>query len=225
MQLALETFHKRHPTVSLLLNVTRHPYSFNGDRRSPNTDIPEGQEKTWHEGLLGYCGGDTRVRDQAEESMRMLAKRAGISNIDYGVQTNWQPINSQRMLLWASRFGKAELFMSALSRRHFQERKSASHRNTLLEAAEEATLDVDAARAFLDTDELVADVWRSYGSTIHDKGIHAIPFFVFNSPLTDGGPFRSGSGRPVVVNGSGDEATFLDIFERFLVDCERAAAL
>lgn len=211
--------------MSLLLNVTRHPYSFNGDRRTSRTEIPEGQEATWHEGLLGYCGGDAQRRDEAEESMRMLARRAGISNIDYGVQTNWQPINSQRMLLWAARFGKAERFMSALSRRHFQERKSASHRATLLEAAEEATLDVNAARVFLETNELEAEVWRSYGSTIDEKGIHAIPFFVFNSPLTDGGPFRSGSGKPIIVNGSGDEATFLDIFERLLSDCERAAAL
>mmetsp|Transcript_85333 Transcript_85333/g.198394 ORF Transcript_85333/g.198394 Transcript_85333/m.198394 type:complete len:213 (-) Transcript_85333:162-800(-) len=212
-----------------MLNVTRHPYSFIGDNRTEGGSLqgfgtPEGQEKTWHESLLGYCGGSESVRREAEETMRQLGRRAGIE-LDYGVQTNWQPVDSQRLMLWAGRFGKQEKYMSALARLHFEECTSASHRATLLRAAEASGLDVDAARAFLDTDELRAEVWRSYGETIHEKGIHAIPYFVFNSPLTDGGPFRSGNGKPVIINGSGDEQVFLDVFEQFLRDVEKKGCL
>lgn len=156
--------------------------------------------------------------------MRELGERAGI-RLDYNVQTNWQPVDSHRAMLWARQFGKAENYMSALARKHFEERTSASHRATILAAAEEAGLDREALQAFLDTDELRDEVWRSYGSTIKEKGIHAIPYFVFNSPLSDGGPFRSGKGRPVIINGSGDEAQFLEVFEHLFAQVHRAGNL
>jgi len=204
------------------MDVTRYPYSFRGD--SSQAAIPEGHEPTWHDSLLGYVGGDPAAREAAEAQMRELGERAGI-RLDYNVQTNWQPVDSQRAMLWARQFGKAENYMSALARKHFEERTSASHRSTILAAAEEAGLDRDALQAFLDTDELRDEVWRSYGSTIKEKGIHAIPYFVFNSPLSDGGPFRSGKGRPVIINGSGDEAQFLEVFEQLFAQVHRAGDL
>jgi predicted DsbA family dithiol-disulfide isomerase len=206
------------------MNVKRYPYSFQGDNPSGGVGRTEGNERTWHESLLGYCGGDPKTRDNAEETMRQLGRRAGIE-LDYNVKTNWQPIDSQRLMIWARQFGKAEKYMSALARRHFEERNSASHRTTLLDAAEEAGLDVVAAREFLDTDELRQEVWKSYGDTIHEKGIRAIPYFVFNSTLTNGGPFRDGPGKPIVVNGSGDEQEFLSIFEQLFREVERGGAL
>ena len=177
MQLGLNMFHERHPDCGLLLNVTRHPYSFNGDSRRGSLaghGTKEGNEPTWHDSLLGYCGGDAARRDAAEDGMRTLGRRAGIE-LDYGVQTNWQPIDSQRSMLWARRFGLAEEFMDHLGHRHFEQRKSASHRATLLDAAAASGLDASALGAFLDSDELVADVWTSYGSTIHEKGINQRP--------------------------------------------------
>lgn len=204
------------------MDVTRHPYSFRGD--SKQAPIPEGKEETWHDDLLNYVGGDPDVRAAFQAQMRELGERAGI-HLDYNVQTNWQPVDSQRAMLWARQFGKAEKYMSALARKHFEERTSASHRSTILSAAEEAGLDVDALRAFLDTDELRETVWRSYGSTIKEKGIHAIPYFLFNSPLEDGGPFRSGNGEPVIINGSGDQDQFLEVFEQLYSQATRAGNL
>jgi len=206
------------------MNVTRHPYSFQGDNPKGGVGRPEGTEELWHDSLVGYCGGDTKKRDNAEEMMRKLGRRAGIE-LDYNVPANWQPIDSQRLMLWARRFGKAEAYMSSLAQRHFEQRQSASHRATILKAADDAGLDVEAARKFLDTDELRAEVWTSYGDTIHEKGIHSIPYFVFNSPLTSGGPFRSGKGEPVIVNGSGDEQQFLGVFEQLYRDVVRKGAL
>ena len=217
MQLGLNMFHERHPDVGLLLNVTRHPYSFNGDSRRGSLaghGTKEGNEPTWHDSLLGYCGGDAARRDAAEDGMRMLGRRAGIE-LDYGVQTNWQPIDSQRSMLWARRFGLAEEFMDHLGHRHFEQRKSASHRATLLDAAAASGLDASALGAFLDSDELVADVWTSYGSTIHEKGINAIPYFVFG-PVGMRSPFRSGPRAATTVNGSGNPDEFLQVFEDLL---------
>ena len=92
--------------------MTRRPYSFNGDRTTvpdgpglAGAGTPEGEEPTWHESLLGYCGGDAAARDAAEASMREIGRLAGVA-LDYGVQTNWQPVDSQRVMLWAARFGE-----------------------------------------------------------------------------------------------------------------------
>lgn len=158
----------------------------------------------------------------------MQGREAGIE-FDFSVRTHWQPIESQRLLRWAGRNGKQEDFMSSLNRRHFEQGAtgaSASERATLLSAAEEVGLDVDAARSFLETDELVADVWKSYGDTIHGKGIHSIPLFVFSMPQLGlvGGPLRPGPGTPFVLNGSMDCPTFLRTFEAALTRLVEAQA-
>jgi len=143
--------------------------------------------------------------------MYQLGKRAGVE-INYDVQTNWQPVDSQRLMLWTARYGKQEEFMDVLGNSHFEKQQSASHRSTLLGAVEQVGLDQAEAERFLETDELKDYVWQSYGSTIHEKGIHSIPFFVFNGPKTNGGPFRSGENTASIVRGSGDPETFMEVF-------------
>jgi predicted DsbA family dithiol-disulfide isomerase len=99
-------------------------------------------------------GNDPRRRQDAEAAMQHQAAAAGIT-FDYDVLAQWQPVESQRILLWAGRFGLQEEFITAMNYRHFQRKQSASSRPTLLAAAEEVGLDVAAATAFLDSDELV----------------------------------------------------------------------
>ena len=218
---ALERFHTAHPNLALAVNVTRHPYSFIGDSKQSSASLDGYNVKvpksTWHDSLLGYMGNDPKRRDDAEQSMAKLGRQAGIS-FDYNVLTQWQPIESQRLLLWAGKHGLAEEFMTNLNHRHFEHQESASMRATLLNAAEEVGLDRRDANAFLDTKEYEEDVWQSYGSTIHEKGIHSIPMFVYHVPVLNisGGPFRARgvSGRePYVVRGSMSEDYFFKLFE------------
>ena len=176
--------------------------------------------ETWHDALLGYMGGDPVARAHAEAGMREQGKAAGIS-FDYNVLAQWQPIDSQRMLLWAGRYGLQEEVMSALNKRHFEQRQSASDRKTLLAAAVEVGLDEDAASAFLSTNELEDVVWRSYGRTIRELNIHSIPLFALSVPSINavGGPFREpGEGEAFVVRGSMDDDYFLQLFEVILRD-------
>jgi len=183
----------------------------------------EGQEKTWHKALVATAGDEQNAK-MAEAGMVHLAQRAGIPTLQYGVQTCWQPLNSQRMLLWAARQGSAEEYMRALGRKHFEEARSASHTWNVLDAAEEAGLDRAKAQAFIESDELLVDVWKSYGTTIREKGIHAIPYFVFNSPVSDAGLFRTGRGTPHEVQGSAGEEEFLNVFECILAEVDRVAS-
>lgn len=220
MSAALDRLAGERPDVAVSLDVTRHPYSFLGDA-APGTSKGL-RPGTWHESLLQYVGGDPAAREHIEAAMKGLAERAG-TTLDYGVYTQWQPVESQRLLLWAARTGKQEDFMSALSRMHFTEKKSASERATLLLAAEEAGLDPAETAAFLDTDELEAEVWASYGATVRDHGIHSIPVFIFHQDgpalVTEGGPFRC---PPVPAaathNGSGSPEQFYAILKSMMED-------
>lgn len=225
---ALEAFHDKHPDSALELNVTRHPYSFIGDSRGPSgpgglAGAGGALKETWHDALLGYMNNDPNARDAVERGMYEQGMSAGIT-FDYNVLAQWQPIDSQRLLQWAGRFGKQEEFMSALNKRHFEQRQSASDRTTLLAAAKEVGLDTDAAKAFLETDELEADVWESYGRTIREKRIHSIPLFSLSVPSIGavGGPFRApGPSEAYVVRGSMDKDYFLALLELIRRDVER----
>ena len=127
--------------------------------------------KTWHDGLLGYVQGDPQRRDEAERGLQMQGGAAGIT-FDFSVRCDWQPIYSQRMLWWAGRYGLQEAYMTNLNKRHFQrgsEGESASMRKTVLAAAQEAGLNVEKAAAFLYTDELKDEVWKSVSRPRHSS--------------------------------------------------------
>ena len=88
--------------------------------------------------------------------MKTAGRPLGIE-FDYNVFINRQPIDSQRMLLYAARHGKQEEYVSALSRRHFTQGssgESASKKPTVLAAAVEAGLHREEALAFLESSEV-----------------------------------------------------------------------
>jgi predicted DsbA family dithiol-disulfide isomerase len=233
---AVERFHDLHPEIALSVNVTRHPYSFVGDRapqemRQGELDgIATSEEslRTFGEQMAGRFGPPPQTEEARRERMRpflQLGAAAGIS-FDLEVRAQYQPVESQRLLLWAGRFGLQEPFMSAINKLHFEERRSASVRSTLLAAVEEVGLDADAAAAFLETYELEDEVWRSYGATIREAGIRAIPLFAFSVPALGavGGPFRAaGPFEAYVVRGSSGEDHFLQLFELIARDAAAGA--
>lgn len=205
----MRRFNEKHASVvALAVDVWRRPYSFLGDS-------PEGRGRirntTWHESLIDYTDGTETSALRFERSLNALGARNDVT-FDFDVKTHWQPVESQRAQLWASRFGKAELFMDRLGMAHFTQKRSASDRQTLLACASEIGLDADALDAFLRTDELREEVWRSYGETIREMGIGSIPLFLF-SLEPNGGPFRDNAGRTFAHGGSGSADDFLEVFE------------
>ena len=107
--------------------------------------------------------------------------------------------------------------MHRLSNRHFQQGsqgESASKRPTLLAAAQEAGLDAQTVTAFLDSDELHDEVWRSYGE-MPRKGITGIPLFCFSIPEVGlySGPFRDAT-ADATINGSANRAQFRHLLEQ-----------
>ena len=264
MLAAIEAFHAEHPKLALEINVTRHPYSFVGDRSAQSqrrgeldgVGTPDGELRTFAEQMDGrFPAAAPRPGQSAEEARRErmrpfleLGAAAGIG-FDLDVVAQYQPIESQRLLLWAGRFGKQEEYMSALNRLHFERRSSASVRATVLAAAAAVELDVAEAEAFLRTDELEAEVWQACachadsnprkprpphhvlrappdGETIRSAGIRSIPLFALSVPSigAEGGPFRqAGAYEAYVVRGSSDAAHFLSLLELIARDAAAGA--
>lgn len=202
MKRAIDKFHQLHPATKLELDVTRHPYSFSGARKT-SPDI-----HTWREGLHnGGWGGEAAVR-----SISHAGKEAGIT-FEFAVPTHYQPVDSQRLLKWAARQGMQEDLVDAMGHQYFERCKGVVHREALLQAVDEAGLDVKAAAAFLDTDELSNVVWQSYGDTLK-RGIHSIPQFSFSHAADSEG---------ITVSGSGNMQMFLNVFEQIFVDTATSA--
>jgi len=160
--------------------------------------------------------------ETATRSLGSLGEGAGI-RFRFDVDFGWHPVESQRALAWAGRFGRQEEYVDVLARMHFEEADSVNHRATLTAAAAEVGLDAAALGAFLDTAEGEREVWESYRDTTGKHGIHSIPYFVFNGETTSGGPFRGGSGGHT-VNGSASVGEFRAIFDRILREGWRADA-
>ena len=225
---AMAAFHEAHPTVALELRVTRHPFSFISDYDGDALDrMTLKREGTWKDRLLDYTGGNEHARDAAMAGMKQAGCAVGI-DFDYSCYINRQPVDSQRMLLYAARQGKQEAYVTALSKRHFTQGhkgESASTRPTVLAAAEEAGIGRVEAAAFYDSDELRDVVWRSYGE-MPKKGISAIPLFVFNVPEIglEGGPLRPDARgtTPPIVNGSMQIPLFVDIFTQLWAAVEQS---
>ena len=159
-------FNEKHSSaVALAVDVWRRPYSFLGD-------APEGRGRlrntTWHESLIDYTDGTEHSARRFERGLNALGARNDVT-FDFGVRTHWQPVESQRAQLWASRFGKAELFMDALGTKHFSQRQSASDRQTLLTCAAEVGLDADALDAFLRADDLRDEVWATGDARVAER--------------------------------------------------------
>jgi len=184
---------------------------------------PTDSLRTFSEQMAGRFGPPPKTDEERRAKMAPFLRSGQAAGIafDLEVKAQYQPVESQRLLLWAGRYGLQEPFMSALNTMHFERRQSASERMTLLAAAAEVGLDTSAAEAFLDSDELYDEVWRSYGSTIREAGIRAIPLFAFSVPELGavGGPFRDpGPYEAYVVRGSSGEESFLELFELMLRD-------
>jgi len=130
---------------------------------------------------------------------------------DMDVDFEWQPVDSQRLLLWAGQWGKQELVARALFRFHFEEQRSLTSRSTLVAAARSAGIGEAAGAAFLDGPLLRAEVLDGYDRHMR-CGIRWPPFLVLNGPGGSGGPFRDGSKDCLVVRGSAE--AFADAFER-----------
>lgn len=229
MQQAIDLFHARHPDIRLEINVSRQPYSWAGDATDDDLQgrFLQFSNKKNADGVSFQQEREARGNEEVDFiPLDVLGEQAGIS-YKHGVEMVWQPVDSQRILLWAGRFGKQEEVADEIGKLHFEEVRHNNDRSTLLAACERVGLDVDAAEAFLDTDEMVDRVWWSYGTTIRYYGIKEIPCYVLNR-IGVPGPFSgffdaATSPAPYILYGATEPDDVMDALELIREEWEGGA--
>ena len=91
--------------MTLAVDVTRHPFSFDPDAKS-------GVFGSWQDMLHG-----SPWEDNVQGHHSRLDKQGAAAGIkfQYDVAFDFHPIDSQRLVLWAARFGKQEELVEAMS--------------------------------------------------------------------------------------------------------------
>ena len=144
MQQAIDLFHERHPDILLEIDVTRQPYSWAGDAADDDLQgrfVQFSNQKN-DDGVSFQQEREARGNDDVEFiPLDVLGEQAGIK-YKHGVEMVWQPVDSQRILLWAGRFGKQEEVADELGKLHFEEIRHNNDRETLLAAVDRCGLDV-----------------------------------------------------------------------------------
>ena len=126
-----------------------------------NPDMPaEGEERTAH--IARKYGRTIEQSKDVQGQMRAAAEQAGVS-LDYEgpdpapEAMMWNTFAAHRLLTWALESEGAEAqtrLKLALFEAHFNQRRRIGEREVLLDIAEEAGLDREAAAAALDDEEL-----------------------------------------------------------------------
>lgn len=152
--------------MTLAVDVTRHPFSFDPDAKS-------GVFGSWQDMLHG-----TPWEDNVQGHHSRLDKQGAAAGIkfQYDVAFDFHPIDSQRLVLWAARFGKQEELVEAMSANHFTRQASVNEQAALLKAVHDVGLDPAAAAEMLDSEELTEEVWvRTRGVSRPSSTVAARP--------------------------------------------------
>lgn len=154
-----------------------------------NPDLPPEGEEISHYAARKY-GARAEELAARQDMIRERAAKVGLS---FGGRTRvWNTFDAHRLLHWAKREGKALALKHALLAAYHTRGENPAAPDVLLRAATEAGLDVDRARAVIDSDEYASDVheavrhWQSLG-------INSVPTIIIDDRYVIEG------GQPVEV--------------------------
>jgi len=115
--------------------------------------------------------------DQLAKNRAVLRERGAAVGFAFGDRPRvWNTFDSHRLLHWAGLEpgeGQSKLKHALLEAYHSRA-ENPSDRNVLLQSVEKAGLDVERARAILDSDEYAAEV-RARERHWQELGIHSVP--------------------------------------------------
>ncbi len=143
-----------------------------------NPDMPPQGENTSEHVAKKY--GSTRERSNAA---RQMIKDRGAElgfTFNYDDQSRiWNTFDAHRLLHWAGLEGKQLALKEALFKSNFTDQRPTNDAAALIDAAREAGLDPERARAILASDEFTAEV-RALEDHWRRNGIQAVPSIIIN---------------------------------------------
>ncbi|SAL02364.1 DSBA oxidoreductase [Caballeronia fortuita] len=158
-------------------HITLHPFELNPDMG------PQGER------IVVYLGRKYgRTPEQISEAQAMIRERGAREGFAFG-DRNWvyNTFDAHRLLHWARIEGKQLPLKLALLRAYHGEGKDTSNHEVLIKAARSAGLDVEQARAVLESGAY-ADEVRAEEHEVQQLGIQSVPAIIFdNKYLLSGG--------------------------------------
>jgi len=144
---------------------------------------PEGEDATEH--LSRKYGAPP---EQLAKSRAALRERGAAVGFTFGDRPRvWNTFDAHRLLHWAGLASRQRELKHALLTAYHTNAENPGARDVLLRLAGEVGLDVDRARAILDSDEFAAEV-RERERHWQQLGIHSVPAVVIdNRHLISGG--------------------------------------
>lgn len=108
-----------------------------------------------------------------------LGAKAGFEfNFRDGMRTS-NTFDCHRLLLWAKDSGRQTELKQAFFQAYFTDTKDVADRSVILDAVAQVGLDVEAARAILESDDFTAEV-RAEEARYHQLGIQSVPTYIVN---------------------------------------------
>lgn len=135
---------------------------------------------------LEYVTG--RYGPQAAAMMVQVTEVAARAGLEYHLDQSWSgpTLDAHRLLHFAADQQRQEALADRFFAAQFTEGKSLFEVDSLVELAQEAGLDPDAARTVLDSDTYAAEVQEDI-DTARQLGVSGVPFFVFDGRLAVSG--------------------------------------
>jgi predicted DsbA family dithiol-disulfide isomerase len=151
--------------------VTLHmqPFELNPDMAAAGEDAAEYIRKKY--GLSAA---------QLEANRANIRERGAAVGFEFGTRSHvWNTFDAHRLLHWAGEVGHQRELKHALLRAYHSEGRNPGAKDVLLELAGNVGLDVNAARAILESDAYASDV-RQAESFWRQNGITAVPSVIIN---------------------------------------------
>ena len=123
--------------------------------------------------------GGLRNAETAFAQVTQLAEAEGLTFDFTRVASAPNTVDAHRLALLAARSDRTWEAVHALFQGYFAEGRDLNRLDDLLAVAQEAGLEVEAARAALESDAYVPEVWESQQEA-QRLGLSGVPFYVFN---------------------------------------------
>eukprot|EP00035_Acanthoeca_spectabilis_P023427 m.449308 g.449308 ORF g.449308 m.449308 type:complete len:192 (-) comp19800_c0_seq1:175-750(-) len=162
-------------------------------------------KRDWYNGRYG----EERVKSM-ESRMQATAASEGIQIVYDGFTSNTMP--AHRLITWAKASGKQDTLVTKIFEQYFGNGKAPCDTEMLAEAAAQAGLDKAEAEAFLESDDLKADVATEAERVKRSFGVSGVPFFVVHA---DGSP-----DLPIGVSGAQEPETLVQIVREAIKDAD-----
>ncbi len=167
---------------------------------------PEGQNIDEH--IAEKYGSDKATIAENRKNLRTLGEEEGVKFDTHDESRIYNTFLAHKLLLKAEEIGSQEKLKLALFNAYFAERKDISKPEVLLQIAIDNGFSGEEAQTAI-TDETLSKLVREKEQYFLDRGIHAVPAFIFNSQYQ--------------VSGAQDSAVLTEVISEIIGKNEKMA--